>query len=156
MAHWESYETSNLTVKSCAEACRAPVMQSIVLLIVLLCFQVELDWFTEPPAEVQLCRSRLPYFVVCSPYCTKAPRTLPEPWRHSDGVLKNLWAPCPYRRGSTVLWCCRRWPMGAKLRRSATLIGTTSLPNIWNRIEVANWPSKSQGELLNCDCTNWK
>ena len=27
----------------CAEACRAPVMQFVVSLIVLLCFQVELD-----------------------------------------------------------------------------------------------------------------
>ena len=38
-------------VVMCAEACIAPVyLQPIVLLIVLLCFQVDPDWFTEPGA----------------------------------------------------------------------------------------------------------
>ena len=41
----------------CAEACRAPVKQSIVLQIALLCFQVEFDRFTVPAAVAQICRS---------------------------------------------------------------------------------------------------
>ena len=60
-------------LKSC-EACKAPVVESIVLLIVLLCFQVELDWFTEPPVVVQLCRSKWPHAEVCraiSSCCTR-------------------------------------------------------------------------------------
>ena len=59
-------------------------MQSIVLLIVLLCFQVELDWFTEPAAVLRFCRSKWPYVEVCraiSSYSTRKsaiyiPRTL--------------------------------------------------------------------------------
>ena len=74
-------------------------MQSIVLLIVLLCFQVELDWFTEPAAAIQ--DGHMSKFVgrlrPISP--AKAPRTLPEPWRHSDGMLKNFWA--RYHCGTT-------------------------------------------------------
>ena len=60
---------------------------------VLLCFQVELDWFTEPATVAQLCRSRWPYVDVCDFVPTKAPRTLPEPWIYSDCV-QNLWARC--------------------------------------------------------------
>ena len=70
----------------CAETCRAPVMRSIVLLIVLLCFQVKLDWFNFAARDGHMSRS------VGRP--TIAPRTLPELWRPSDGVLQNLWAPC--------------------------------------------------------------
>ena len=103
-------------------------MQSIVLLIALLCFQVELDWFTESAAVVQLCCSRWPYVEVCwetSFYCTrKASCTLLEPWRHSDGVLKNLWARCHCRTTPqrltftwTALWRFPRRPMFAKFRR---------------------------------------
>ena len=79
----------------CAEACRAPVMQFIVFLIVLLCFQVDLDWFTEPTAVVQLCRSKWPYVEVCrviSSYRTRksamySPRTVDTfGWRTKESL----------------------------------------------------------------------
>ena len=56
----------------------------------------------------------------------KAPRTLPEPWRHSDGVLKNLWARCHCsaiagRRVQSSDICSGR------ILYSVTLTGTSSL-----------------------------
>ena len=57
---------------------QSAVMQSIVLLIVLLCFQVELDWLTKQATALQLCRSRWPYVEVCrsiASYCTRKSAT---------------------------------------------------------------------------------
>ena len=52
---------------------RSAAMQPLVLLIALLCFQVQLDWFYEPAAVVQLCHSRWRYvevFRALSSCCT--------------------------------------------------------------------------------------
>ena len=79
----------------------------------------------------------------------KAPRTLPEPSRHSDGVLKNLWARC---HCGTRHWCslssglpCGGAVAGRRVRSSgifvqvldsATLTGRSSLATLWKRIAV--------------------
>ena len=69
-------------------------MQCIVLLIILLCFQVELDWFTEPAAVIQLCRSRWPYVGACRA-TQKSPRPLP--------TLGDIRMACYRTSGSAVL-----------------------------------------------------
>ena len=105
---------------TCAEARRAPVMQSIVVLIVLLYFQVE-------PGAVQRCCLKWPYVA-------KAPCTRPEP---SSGL--SCGAAVAGRRVQSSDVVC-----SSGVLDSATLTGTSSLATLWNRIGVAKRPSKSR------------
>ena len=139
-------------VKSCGGMQRA-IMQSIVLLIVLLCFQVKLDWFTEPVAAVQHILRSVGRFRPIVP--VKAPCTVETfEWRTKESLgalpLRNKAMEVHFQVDCrVVLPSC--WPMCAKLRRicsnevlhSATLTGTSSLATLWNRLAVANWSIKS-------------
>ena len=104
----------------CAEECRA-VMQSIVLLIVLLCFQVGLDYLPRRRLKVNFAAQDGHMSRSVGRFCpivpAKSPRTFSGPWGHSVGVLKKHWARCPC--GPSV-WCCRRWPTCAKQVASST------------------------------------
>ena len=143
----------------CSEACRARVMQSIVLLIVLLCFQVKLDWFT---AAVQLCRSKWPCVEVCraisssnsrksAVYTSRTLKTVEWHAKESLGELSlrsnavETRFQVAYR---TVLpsladVCKLGHICSSGVFYSATLTGRSSLATLWKRIGSANWPSKS-------------
>ena len=161
-----------------AEACRALVMQSIVVLIVLLCFQVELDWAgccsSTLPLKMAICRA-------ISSYCTLC--TLPEPRRHSNVVLKNIWARC-HCDAAVAGRCVQSSDLFVQVdsptvRRNRNKLPGDSLQSTCSgklAEQVASatdvepflaclkmkesWKGSrdriERRELLNCYCTNWK
>ena len=136
--------------------------QSIALLIVLLCFHVELDWFTEPAAAVQLSSSR------CCCYCTRksamyTSRTFETfGWRAKESLGALSLRNNDIDAHIQVTAVCR-WPTCAKLGRtevelqwktdrasrtccrSQTFTGRTRFPKI-----------ELNKRLLSYACINWK
>ena len=114
----------------------------LIVLIILLCFQVELDWFAEAAAVIQLCRPRWPYVDVCR--ATHGTRHVHFP------NLGDIRMAC-YRTSGRAVPAEQRHrgslssgiPCGAAVagRRVGVL---SSLATIWNRIAVANLSSKSR------------
>ena len=129
-------------------------MQCIVLLIVLLCFQVQLDWFTEPVAVVQLCRSKWPYVEVCRAISSHRTRKralytsrLLERFgwgavTANNAIDAQFQEDCRVVLPSLADVCKTQTYLFKWSLYSAALTGTSSRATLWNWIAVANWPSE--------------
>ena len=157
------------------------VMQSIVLLIVLLCFQVELDWF--PAAAVELCRSRWPHVEVCRvmSFCftRKSPTYTSRSLTTFGCRAKELLGARSLRNNATEAHFqvdCRvvlpsladvckaqtylfRWtPLQCDVNRNK-LPGNSLESNCSGKLakQAASASEiKQEGEILSCCCSNWK